>query len=196
MSLLLTGGTFNRAALKTPAGLKLTRPTSGKVRQALFNILRGGFEDRDVLDLYAGSGAVGFEALSRGARRVVLVEQHPAAFRVLEANRRMLVGRGADADRLELVRQDARAYCAAVAGAAVAGAAGGARFAVVFADPPFRQDFSGLADAVRPLLAEDGVAVIQYPARHPPDFLAAADRVLTYGESGLALFKGHASAPA
>lgn len=188
MSLLLTGGTFNRAALKTPAGMKLTRPTSGKVRQALFNILRGVFEDGEVLDLYAGSGAVGFEAMSRGARRVVLVEQHPAAFRVLEANRRLLVERGADAGRLELVRQDARAYCAARVAAGE-----GMRFALVFADPPFGQDFSGLADAVRPLLTEDGIAVIQYPARNPPDFLAAADRVLTYGESGLALFKGRAS---
>lgn len=185
MSLLLTGGTFNRTALKTPAGMKLTRPTSGKVRQALFNILRGSFEDADVLDLYAGSGAVGFEALSRGARRVVLVEQHPAAFRVLEANRRLLVERGADADRLELVRQDARAWCAARAASP-----GEMRFAFVFADPPFGQDFSGLADAVRPLLAEGGLAVIQFPARTPPDFIARADRVLNYGESGLAFFHG------
>ncbi len=183
MSLLLTGGTFNRAALKTPVGMDLTRPTSGKVRQSLFNILRGSFENADVLDLYAGSGAVGFEALSRGARRVVLVERHPAAFRVLEANRRLLVERGADASRLELVRQDARAYCAALAAAR-----GGMRFAVVFADPPFGQDFSGLAEAVTPLLVEGGVAVIQFPARNPPDFIADADRVLTYGESGLAFF--------
>ncbi|HLU70073.1 MAG TPA: RsmD family RNA methyltransferase, partial [Fibrobacteria bacterium] len=147
-------------------------------------------EDEDFLDLYAGSGAVGLEAVSRGARRAVLVESHPAALRALDANVKLLAARGAAPDSLAPVRREARAYCAAEA------REGGARFAVVFADPPFGQDFSGLADAVRPLLAEDGVAVIQYPARHPPDFLAAADRVLTYGESGLALFKGHASAPA
>src|SRR5690606_27048047 len=185
MSLLLTGGDFNRATLKTPTGMKLTRPTSGKVRQALFNVLRGSFESADALDLYAGSGAVGFEALSRGARRVVLVERHPAAFRLPEANRRTLVERGAAADRMELVRELARAYCAARAAAPE-----GARFALVFADPPFGQDFTGLADAVRPLLAPGGTAVIEFPARNPPDFAASADRVLMYGESGLAFFTG------
>lgn len=183
MSLSLTGGDFNGAVLKTPTGMNLTRPTSGKVRQALFNILRGTFEDEAFLDLYAGSGAVGLEALSRGAARVTLVEHHAAAFRVLDGNVKLLVARGAAADRIETVKQDARAYCA------TQGAAGGRRFAVVFADPPFGQDFTGLWDAMRPLVAPGGVGVIQYPSRNPPDFAAAADRVVAYGESSLAFFK-------
>src|SRR6188474_959991 len=99
MALSITGGTFNGSVLRTPGGADLTRPTSGKVRQALFNILNhhldGGLEGADFVDLFAGSGAVGLEALSRGARKTVLVEQHPAAFKVLEANCRLLLARGA-----------------------------------------------------------------------------------------------------
>jgi 16S rRNA (guanine966-N2)-methyltransferase len=181
VSLSLTGGAHSGAILKTPAGMKLTRPTSGKVRQALFNVLRGSFEDGDFLDLYAGSGAVGLEALSRGARRAVLVENHPTAFRALEANCRLLLARGAAAESLEWTRREARAFCRD------AGVAH--RFAVVFADPPFDQDFSGLWDAMRPLLGEGGTGVVQFPARTPPDFAARADRVLEYGESSLAIFK-------
>ena len=181
MALTLTGGRFNAASLKTPSGSGLTRPTSGKVRQALFNILRGRFEEETFLDLYAGSGAVGLEAASRGARRTTLVEQHPVAFRALTANCDLLRARGADATSIEPVRAEARAFCAAAARE-------GRRFAVVFADPPFGQDFGGLLDAVLPLLAPDGRAVVQFPARNPPDFIAAADRVLHYGESGLAFF--------
>ena len=184
MSLSLTGGRFNGAILKTPTGASLTRPTSGKVRQALFNVLRGRFEDRDFLDLYAGSGAVGFEAVSRGARRAVLVENHPVACKILEANRALLVQRGADGDTLRAVRRDARAFCEDP-GAEFPRAS----FAVVFADPPFGQDFTGLWDAMRPLLEPGGTGLVQFPARRPPDFAARADRILEYGESAIALFR-------
>jgi 16S rRNA (guanine966-N2)-methyltransferase len=187
MSLSLTGGRFNGAVLKTPAGASLTRPTSGKVRQALFNVLRGRFEGGDFLDLYAGSGAVGMEAVSRGARRAVLVEHHPAAFRALEANRALLVARGADPASLRAVRRDARSFCKEIVAGPGQDFSPGS-FSVVFADPPFDQDFSGLWDAMSPLLAPDGAGLVQFPARRPPDFAARADRILEYGESAIALF--------
>jgi 16S rRNA (guanine966-N2)-methyltransferase len=185
MALSITGGEFNGSVLRTPAGANLTRPTSGKVRQALFNVLRGRVEDARFLDLFAGSGAVGLEALSRGARETVLVENHPAAFKVLEANCRLLLARGAAPEALRWVRQDARAYCKNE------GKAAPARFGVAFADPPFGQDFSGLPELLRPLLEPGGVAVVQYPTRNPPDWVAALGdkgRVLAYGESSLAVF--------
>jgi 16S rRNA (guanine966-N2)-methyltransferase len=183
MSLSLTGGFFNGMALKTPAGMNLTRPTSGKVRQALFNVLRGTFEDGDFLDLFAGSGAVGLEAFSRGARRAVLVENHPAALRVLEANCRLLLSRGADANALEWTKREARAFCKSAA-------QDGTRFQVVFADPPFDQDFTGLWEVMRPLVATGGVGIVQFPSRTPPDFAGKADRLLEYGESALAILRG------
>jgi 16S rRNA (guanine966-N2)-methyltransferase len=184
MALSITGGTFNGSVLRTPGGMDLTRPTSGKVRQALFNILRGRIEDADFLDLFAGSGSVGLEALSRGSRKTVLVEQHPEAFKVLEANCKLLLSRGAAPDTLEWLRQDARAYCERAARE-------GRRFGTVFADPPFGQDFSRLPELVRPLLEPGGVAVIQYPTRNPPTWagtLGGDSRILVYGESSLAVF--------
>ena len=185
MSLSITGGRFNGSVLRTPSGADLTRPTSGKVRQALFNILRGRIEDSDFLDLFAGSGAVGLEALSRGCRKAVLVEHHPAAFKVLDANCKLLLSRGAEPGTLEWLRQDARAFCKSAAGRPET------RFGAVFADPPFGQDFSGLPDLLRPLLEPEGVAVIQFPTRNPPDWagsLGDQGRVLVYGESSLAVF--------
>ena len=181
MSLSITGGRFKGAVLRTPSGKDLTRPTSGKVRQALFNILRDRIEDADFLDLYAGSGSVGLEALSRGCRSVTMVESHPAAFRCLEGNCELLVSRGANAESLEMVREDARKFCEKTA-------ASGRRFGMVFCDPPFSRDFSGLWERMRPLLKEDGVGIVQFPARNPPDFTQTALRTYAYGESSLAVF--------
>jgi 16S rRNA (guanine966-N2)-methyltransferase len=198
MSLSITGGRFNGSVLRTPAGANLTRPTSGKVRQALFNVLQnalrdhlpGGIEDARFVDLFAGSGSVGLEALSRGARKTLLVESHPAAFKVLEANCRLLLSRGAEPDTLEWLRQDARVFCKNARAKTAA-----ERFDVVFADPPFGQDFSSLPELLRPLLKPNGLAVVQFPSRNPPGWVAMLDssapgggRVLVYGESSLAIF--------
>lgn len=79
----IIGGEFKGRRLKTPA--MVTRPTSGQLREALFNIL-GDVTDFNVLDLFAGTGAIGLEALSRGAAHVTFVEQSRAALRVLRDN--------------------------------------------------------------------------------------------------------------
>lgn len=73
--------------LRAPAGA-LTRPTSDKVREAIFNLLGNCFVGQPVLDLFAGTGALGIEALSRGASSAVFVEQRPAACQVIRANLR------------------------------------------------------------------------------------------------------------
>jgi 16S rRNA (guanine966-N2)-methyltransferase len=185
VTLAITGGRFKGSVLRTPSGKELTRPTSGKVRQALFNILRDRMEDSDFLDLYAGSGSVGLEALSRGCRRVTLVESHPAALRALEANCRLLLSRGAEAGSLEWIRNDSLKFCASAAER-------GSRFDVVFADPPFSRDFTGLWERMKPLLAVGGAGVVQFPTRSPPDFTVLASRLSSYGESSLAVFEaGH-----
>ncbi len=185
MSLSLTGGRFKGAVLRTPSGQNLTRPTSGKVRQALFNILMDRIEGADFLDLYAGSGSVGLEALSRGCKQVTLVEHHPAAFKVLAGNCQLLLTRGADAKSLESIREDALKFAGRMFKQE-------RRFDIVFADPPFSQDFSGLWEQMLPLLTNDGIGIVQFPTRNPPDFTGKADRVYAYGESSLAVFNtGH-----
>ena len=142
-------------------------------------------EDSDFLDLYAGSGAVGLEALSRNCSRVTLVENHPAAFKVLEANCRLLLERGAESTSLECIREDALKFIDRALKQE-------RRFDIVFADPPFSMDFSGLWERIKPLLKEGGVGVVQFPSRTPPDFIEKADRVYAYGESSLAVFNtGH-----
>ena len=180
MSLSITGGRFKGAVLRTPTGTDLTRPTSGKVRQALFNILQDRIEDSIFVDLYAGSGAVGFEALSRGCARVTLVENHSAAFKILDSNRVLLQTRGAEPPSVECIREDANKFCQRPQRAG--------NFDIVFADPPFGLDFTGLWELMKPLLNADGVGVVQFPSRNPPDFAETATRIYAYGESSLAVF--------
>ncbi len=81
----IIAGQFRHRALEAPKG-PATRPTSGIVREAVFNICQGSVEGVDVLDLYAGSGAMGLEALSRGARSVTMVENDAHALRAIKKN--------------------------------------------------------------------------------------------------------------
>jgi len=101
------------------------RPTPDRVRETLFNWLGQNLQDAVCLDLYAGSGVLGFEAASRGAARVVLVERDRAALAMLHATRSAL-----DAPQVEIVPSDALRYLSRAE----------ARFDVVFLDPPFRQN--------------------------------------------------------
>jgi len=115
------------------------RPTPDRVRETLFNWLGQDLTGLACLDLFAGSGALGFEAASRGAARVVLVEQDRAAIETLRASKAAL-----DATKVEIVAADALAYLASETG----------RFDVVFLDPPFRQNvLSAVLPALPPLLA-------------------------------------------
>lgn len=85
ISVRIIAGTLRSRSLQAPAGLA-TRPTSDRLRETLFNVLAPRIRGAAFLDLYAGSGAVGMEALSRGAERVTFVERAPAALAVLRGN--------------------------------------------------------------------------------------------------------------
>lgn len=201
MGVIIMGGEYRGRKLATDTRSGVIRPTSGKVREALFSSLGGRVPGSVFADLYAGSGAVGLEALSRGAREVHLVESHPQSWALLKANCQSVTGGKPDASRargivpnrgsaeeltegsLRTVRGDAAAFCRDMA-------ARGLRFDIVFADPPFDRggDFAALPALFRGLLAEDGTAVIQFPFRDPPEWLPQAGKVRRYGESGLAFF--------
>jgi 16S rRNA (guanine966-N2)-methyltransferase len=101
----ITGGAWRGRRIATPAGLAV-RPTRSMVRQALFNMLGPGIEGARVVDLYAGAGSVGFEALSRGAARVTFVEVRPASLRLIAATAERL----GCADRVEAIAADAVAW--------------------------------------------------------------------------------------
>lgn len=89
MSLRIIGGNYRNRLLKTPKG-EQTRPTLAVMRKAVFDILQSDVEGAHFLDLYAGSGAMGLEALSRGAKHATFVETDKQAFRCIEENTRLL----------------------------------------------------------------------------------------------------------
>ena len=120
----MIGGKYRSRLLRVPARPGL-RPTPDRVRETLFNWLGQDLGGLACLDLYAGSGALGFEAASRGAVRVVLVEKDRVAVAQLERSRAAL-----DARQVTIVSGDAAAYLARERG----------RYDVVFLDPPFRQN--------------------------------------------------------
>jgi 16S rRNA (guanine966-N2)-methyltransferase len=101
--LKIIGGEYRTRRLATPDDEALTRPYSSRARQSVFNLLRGWFEGARVLDLFAGVGTMGLEAVSRGAAKVVMVEQHRLVFKLLEKNIEEL----GCADRVEAVQLDA-----------------------------------------------------------------------------------------
>ena len=120
----IIAGTYRSRKLEAPAGLA-TRPTSDRLRETLFNVLAPRIEGAVFLDLYAGSGAVGIEAISRGVASVVFVERAEAALKVLRKN---LDGLGIKAGfRIQ----------AGSAGAFLRRVEAGAGFDLVFLDPPY-----------------------------------------------------------
>jgi 16S rRNA (guanine966-N2)-methyltransferase len=86
-------GKFGSRRLKGPGKLRM-RPTSDRLRETLFNILGPAVEDSLFVDLYAGTGAIGIEAISRGAKEVVLVEEHAASARLIQENLKALAAAG------------------------------------------------------------------------------------------------------
>jgi 16S rRNA (guanine966-N2)-methyltransferase len=129
--LRIVAGRFRGRRLHCPPGLDV-RPTADRVKESLYDILQSALPGASVLDLYSGTGNLGLEALSRGARRVVLVERAPAALAVLVRNLDTLGVR----HEVEVVRGDALRYLAR----------GDLQpFDIVFADPPYA---AGAEDAV------------------------------------------------
>jgi 16S rRNA (guanine(966)-N(2))-methyltransferase RsmD len=145
----IIGGLWRSRLIEFPGAADL-RPTPDRVRETLFNWLGRDLTGMECLDLFAGSGALGFEALSRGAASVIMVEKDPAALRALRDNAHKLGATG-----LTVVRGDALEF------------AGGARsrFDIVFVDPPYRLGMQVAAlGLLRGLLAEGGRVYVESDA--------------------------------
>jgi 16S rRNA (guanine(966)-N(2))-methyltransferase RsmD len=121
----IIGGQGRGRRLKSPKG-GATRPTGDRVKQTLFDILAPRIAGCRFLDVFAGAGGIGLEALSRGASRVVLVDNNRAAVEAIEANLQTL-GAGGHA---QVFRQDARVALAALGDS-------GVRFDIIYVDPPY-----------------------------------------------------------
>ena len=146
-SVRIIGGVWRSRILKFPDAADL-RPTPDRVRETLFNWLGPHLAaGAACLDLFAGSGALGFEALSRGAASVVMVETNAVALRALRENATKL-----GAENVTIVRGDALEFARGVR----------SRFDVVFLDPPYRLGLQAAAlGFVAGLLAEDGRVYVE-----------------------------------
>ncbi len=169
----IIGGDWKRTPLPV-FSLDGLRPTPGRVRETLFNWLGQDLRAWRCLDLFAGSGALGFEAASRGAARVVMVESHPRIARQLRANKEKL---GAHA--IEIVEADALRCAARLAPAA---------FDMVFVDPPFDDPkvFSAVLALAVPLVATGGRLYVESGAllameAHP---VLAKWQIVKHGKAG------------
>lgn len=169
MSLRILSGTFKGRILKAPKGT-CTRPTLGIVRQALFDICQNHIEGCDFLDVFAGSGAIGIEALSRGAHSATFIENHPLAITAIDENIRTL--KITDSSRLmklsvflglqTLIKQ-------------------GKTFDIIYVDPPYTADRKLLEKLLfffdkEPLLKENGLLFLEEKA---PSVLAEHAAELT-----------------
>ena len=179
----IVAGTHRGRPLLGPKGPGL-RPTADRVRESLFNLLGQFFEGGDVLDLYAGTGALAFEALSRGMSRAVLVDPGAESARLVAGNARTL---GME-DRIELLRMP-------VVRAIPRLAAERRRFALVLADPPYAEEVAAeVARAVGEggLLADGGTLVVEHGRREvPPDTVAGLQRTDSrrFGDTMVSLYR-------
>ena len=174
----IVAGSARGRRLAAPPGTA-TRPTSDKVRGAVMNLLGQFFDGGAVLDLYAGSGALALEALSRGCDRALCVE---ADRRAADCIRRNAAACGF-ADRVEVrVEPAQRALDRLPPGA----------FALVFLDPPYGEGPGEVLSRLAPFLAPGGAAVAEHAARHPPEDLYGALRLAdrrAWGDTAVSIYR-------
>lgn len=142
----ITSGEFRGRTIKSPRS-KLTHPMGSREKMALFNMISGYLSDATVLDAYSGSGALGIEALSRGAKKVVFVEKNSHAASIIKTN----------INTLGLVE------CTSVIESSVDSFSYDKKFDIIIADPPYDNFNSKQIEKIANFLKEDGVFVLSHP---------------------------------
>jgi 16S rRNA (guanine966-N2)-methyltransferase len=189
-------GTYRSRKLHTLRGLAL-RPTSDRLRQTLFNILGSAIEDAVFVDVFSGSGAVGIEALSRGARRVIFIENHPAAAAVLRRNLDSLgimLGSALTGPNKTfpgtagMLTLDAEVALKRLVASRI-------KADIVFADPPYddQEAYETLPKLLggSELLLKDGIAILEHSRRRTLPALVGKlerTRVVEQGDSALSFY--------
>ncbi|MEK6335281.1 MAG: 16S rRNA (guanine(966)-N(2))-methyltransferase RsmD [Acidobacteriota bacterium] len=182
----IIGGKYRGRKLKSPPSLK-TRPTSDRLRETLFNILAPRIQGARFLDLCAGSGAVGIEALSRGAAHVTFVDHSRQMYALIESNLKVL---SADDDEVEVVSKEASAFLRKHAKRE------GESFDIVFFDPPYEADYeevlNDLDQGAELLLAKEGVVIVEHSRKKSPNDEFGAlkkSRLVKQGDSCLSFYQ-------
>jgi 16S rRNA (guanine(966)-N(2))-methyltransferase RsmD len=177
-------GKFRGRKLKSPPSLQ-TRPTSDRLRETLFNIIAPRIEGARFLDLCAGTGAVGIEALSRGAAEVTFVDQSRRMCALIEANLEALQ----IADQTELVTAETVEFLRRRA------KKGAETFDIIFFDPPYAGDYESVLNYIgvdRELLKEDGLLIVEHHKKKElaEEFaMLRRHRVVKQGDSALSFYR-------
>ena len=177
----IVAGSRKGHRIAAPKGV-VTRPTSDRVRESAFSIV-GPVEGAAVLDLFAGSGAMGLEALSRGAASATFVEFDRAAAETIVRNLDKLGLEGAT-----VFREDA-------VGRLATDAAAGRRYDLVLVDPPYRmlsRFLPALAEHLPAVVSEDGIVVVESEAKEEPELPLRLRTSRRYGSVRVTLFEGRA----
>jgi 16S rRNA (guanine966-N2)-methyltransferase len=173
-------GRLGGRRLKAPAGT-VTRPTSDRVREALFGML-ADVDGAGVLDLFAGTGALGIEALSRGAARAVFVERDRRVAQVLSENLAVLA---LTADLAEVRRED-------VLAALRSASARKETYDLIFIDPPYRQAPAwgpGLSPLLASVLGAGARVVVESDRRAPLELALDVERTRRYGDTSITIHR-------
>ncbi|WP_342525924.1 16S rRNA (guanine(966)-N(2))-methyltransferase RsmD [Chryseomicrobium sp. FSL W7-1435] len=179
----IVSGTRKSIPLKALPG-EATRPTTDKVKESLFNILGPYFDGEHVLDLFAGSGGLGLEALSRGASHALFVEKNGKAVQVIKEN----IDKTRFSDQAELYKIDAKYAIERMVQEQKS-------FDLVFFDPPYAQvQLYGLANALfeKGLIAKDGIVVCEHDRKQDIEHLiplATCYRKEVYGSLAISFFE-------
>ena len=181
----ITGGIGRGRKLKVPAGSKV-RPTSDKVKQALFNILGERVPGAVFLDLFAGAGGVGLEALSRGAERVVFVDGSRESLDAVKQN----IDQAGFSVQAEAILSKVEPFLRKHSGP----------YDIVFLDPPYAMEMLPLLQliATSGLLKPDAVIIAEHFKKHPSPERAgelALYREAIYGDTVLAFYKAEVTSP-
>lgn len=182
----IAGGEFGGRTLLVPKSGEI-RPTQDRVREALFSMLMNEVPGADFLDLFSGSGAVGLEAMSRGARSATFVERNPRHADIIARNIAALLGK-ARASAVAVIRADAYAFIKRYSGSG---------FDIAFADPPYalgdERGYDGVLEALaqRGVVRPGGIFVAETAANtalaEPQGWTLLRDR--TYGKSRIAMWR-------
>ncbi|MCP4899060.1 MAG: 16S rRNA (guanine(966)-N(2))-methyltransferase RsmD [bacterium] len=188
----ITGGKWRSRRIDGPGSRSPVRPTPDSLRERAFAVLGSAVEDAAVLDLFAGTGSVGLEAISRGAARVIFVEQHRGTARLIVRN----------CESFGLERETSRVMVKPSAKAVVELSRAGEQFDLAWADPPFENWLLGLAAlmtaAAEGIIRPNGICCLECPDRAelPEDIgLLRVDRFLDGGASRLVIMGVDADEP-
>ncbi|MGE5807669.1 MAG: 16S rRNA (guanine(966)-N(2))-methyltransferase RsmD [Nitrospirota bacterium] len=175
----ITGGTGRGRRLKVPAGPRV-RPTSDKVMQALFNIIGGRIEGSTFLDLFAGAGGIGIEALSRGADRVAFVDDSNESLKIIRSN----VKQAGFAGRAQIVFARAESFLRKPTGP----------YDIIFLDPPYAMQLESLLELIANsgIVKPGGDVIAEHFKKQPSPSRAGTltlYREARYGDTVLAFYR-------